>query len=86
MLPYDGILEASEQQVTTGPWSRHAYKLQEGEANISNVDENTNYKFVSLCVEQLEESKDTILYVTYSGVKNGQPQREEEIVTYKTTK
>ncbi|MCY8235119.1 hypothetical protein [Priestia endophytica] len=52
-LPYDGILEASEQQVTTGPWSGHAYKLQEGEADISNVDENTNYKSVRLYVGQL---------------------------------
>ncbi|YCA41866.1 hypothetical protein M1E11_13650 [Bacillus sp. JZ8] len=86
MLLYGGIIEASEQQVTIGPWSGHVYKLQEGEADVSNGDGNTNYKSVRLYVGKLEERKDIILHITYSGVKNGQSQRGEEIVTYKPTK
>lgn len=87
ILSYDGEIKASDDQVVTGPWSGHHWKLEEGNISkledINTMDENTELKTINFYVGQLKETGEIILYFKYLDIKNLEKKQGEEYLVFK---
>ncbi|MGG3927358.1 hypothetical protein ABET51_15425 [Metabacillus fastidiosus] len=87
ILSYDGEIEASDEQVVTGPWSGHSWNLKEGNLNqiedINNMDENTEMKNIDFSIGKLKETGEIIVYLKTFEIKNLEKNQNEEILLFK---
>jgi hypothetical protein len=85
-LPYSDEIQASENQTVTGPWNGHVWRIEEGNVesleDISSMDENSAIKTVSLYTGKMEETGESLIYIRYKELKDGQVSEAEEYLLF----
>ncbi|MGD6843687.1 hypothetical protein ACQCVH_14330 [Bacillus infantis] len=85
-LPYGDEIKASDNQTVTGPWNGHVWEIDEGNVDspgdITSMDENTAIKTVSLYTGKMEETGESLIYIRYKELKEGQVNEAEEYLLF----
>lgn len=83
-LDFAKKVEASEDQKLTGKWYGYTWKLEESNIDlenldISNINEETKIKMISLSIGQKIETDEQIIYYKLTIIENGKKYKEDKI-------